>query len=134
MHHRHNCKFCPASHRYFLPFSPSLHPSPSHFSRFQNEAAPILARLLSAGTAYVPPPASGGTLPTTQANTKSGAGGGGIGGGVCADDAAAPGALQRVRVAALGCLEAVCGCRDAWAAVRGLTWGMAQVRQRVVQG
>lgn len=89
--------------------------------RFQLEAAPILARLLASGSAYTPP--AGGKLAPSGAASA-----GGVGGGVCQDDAAAPGSLQRVRVAALACLEAVCACSDAWAAVKGLTWGIAQVR------
>jgi len=40
----------------------------------------------------------------------------------------APGALVRVRAGVLQCLGRVCGSGDADGAVKGMTWGIAQVR------
>lgn len=48
------------------------------------------------------------------------------------EEGSAEGALTRVRVAALGCIAAVCSCKGALAAVKAHTWGLAQVSTRNV--
>ena len=113
--------------------------------RFQTEAWPVLQRLLATGTAHTPgllslgtdaarPGGGGGGGAQRQRlalEPGSGSGGGSavalVVGGEDAGGALAPAAVVRVQVAALGCLEAVCRCRDATAAVRTLTWNIAQV-------
>ncbi|KAG2444915.1 hypothetical protein HXX76_001651 [Chlamydomonas incerta] len=109
--------------------------------RFQTEAWPVLQRLLAAGTAHTPgllslgtdavrPGAAAGAHRQRLALGLGGGGGGGgavaVVGGEDASGALAPAAVARVQVAVLGCLEAVCRCRDATAAVRTLTWDIAQ--------
>jgi hypothetical protein len=116
--------------------------------RFSQEAAPLLSRLLAKGPSTVPlhdqPLLLGGAPDSTHSrsgrrsqqhrSTGSGASvnsqGAETRGGGAGDDgeAHAPGTLQRVRAGVLGCLTEVCRCKEAWTAVRGLTWAMAQVR------
>ncbi|KAL6746703.1 hypothetical protein V8C86DRAFT_1462001 [Haematococcus lacustris] len=117
--------------------------------RFQHEAAPLLGKLLAQG----PTPAAAAAalaprqpllLPSTPAGHSSPAArqpgnrqlsssqpaGGGVtpGGGGAGEggEGHAPAALRRVRLAVLSCLQAVCSCREAETAVKGLVWPMAQ--------
>ncbi len=97
--------------------------------RFQAEAWPVLQRLLAHGSAHTPGLLTLGTehLRQQQQNQHpaiEGGSGSGAAGGL------APGAVQRVRLGVLGCLQAVCTCRSATSAVRTLTWAIAQVRMR----
>ncbi|GIL65910.1 hypothetical protein Vafri_19550 [Volvox africanus] len=99
--------------------------------RFQQEAWPVLQRLLTHGSAHTPGMLSLGTDASHNAPRRrleiggSTAGNGSmVSGGE--DTALAPAAIARVRVATLRCLEAVCRCSDAGAVVRTLTWGIAQ--------
>ncbi|GFR39642.1 hypothetical protein Agub_g108, partial [Astrephomene gubernaculifera] len=102
--------------------------------RFQQEAWPVLQRLLTHGTAHTPGQLSLGTEavraapPSRRLTASLSDGGGGISvmGGEDAAGSLAPAAVTRVRVAALGCLESVCRCPDATVAVRTLTWAIAQ--------
>jgi hypothetical protein len=107
--------------------------------RFSQEAAPLLSRLLAQGPSTVPlhdQPLLLGGAPDGKSSSRgqqrriTGSGGsqGGEPGGVGEDgEAHAPGTLQRVRAGVLECLTGVCRCREAWTAVRGLTWALAQV-------
>ncbi|GLC59559.1 hypothetical protein PLESTB_001500300 [Pleodorina starrii] len=99
--------------------------------RFQQEAWPVLQRLLTHGSAHTPGLLSLGTdaartAPPPRRRLEIGGADIVVSGGEDAAAALAPAAVSRVRVAALRCLEAVCRCKDAAVAVRTLTWDIAQ--------
>lgn len=98
--------------------------------RFQAEAWPVLQRLLAHGSAHTPGLLTLGTDHLRQQHQHPAIEGGG--GGDAAAGGMAPGAVQRVRLGVLGCLQAVCTCRSATSAVRTLTWAIAQVRTRAL--
>ncbi len=91
----------------------------------------MLQRLLAQGTAHSPLLMALGTdaLRAAAAQPLSLLPSSDSGGGGGERETLAPAAVVRVRAAALGCMEAVCGCQDAALAVRTLTWSMGEVRR-----
>eukprot|EP00798_Chlamydomonas_sp_ICE-L_P008705 gene8705-34451_t len=102
--------------------------------RFQQEVLPVLFKLLSSSTAHV----SARTSSSLSFPSPKGVVGGGPASRLLLlspegsdshmhdQGQLAPGAVQRVRLAALECCTSVCSSPEAASAVKGRTWELAQ--------
>eukprot|EP00798_Chlamydomonas_sp_ICE-L_P011610 gene11610-34316_t len=98
--------------------------------RFQQEVLPVLFKLLSSGTAHVSARTSSSlSFPSPKGGPASRLlllSPGGSDSHMHDQGQLAPGAVQRVRLAALECCTSVCSSPEAASAVKGRTWELAQ--------